>query len=119
MIVNFLHGIVPMIIVKNLNLEELQSVSGMDPMDPEAQQMIFKLYTNPAFLLFILYMGLFFIAMVAGVILFALHHKQMTVDDRESPLDKKTAFPTIYINIGMILYIIGTLGVTIYYIIRG
>ncbi|MCR5106113.1 MAG: CPBP family intramembrane metalloprotease [Eubacterium sp.] len=119
MTVNFIHGIIPMIIVKNLNLEELQAVSGLDPMDPEAQQMIFKLYTNPAFLLFLIYMGLFFIAIVAGVILFALHHSQMKVDDRESPLDKKTAFPTIYINIGMILYIIGTLGVTIYEIIRG
>lgn len=118
MSVNFLHGIVPMMIMKNLDLEKIQSLSGQSTTDPAVMSEMMKLYSNPYFLLLIGYYLLIFAFIIAGIILFIINHKRIKVNDSLSPLQKPEAAPTVFLNIGMILFFVITMGYSIYEIIR-
>lgn len=116
-LVNFIHGIIPVAILKHMDIQSLQEVSGMNPTDPEVQKKALALYSNPAFLLFILYGMMIFTFIVLGIIIFFTHRKNITLDNTGAPIQKENAFPVIYLNIGMILFLLGTIGVSIYQII--
>ena len=58
-----------------------------------------------------------FTFIVLGIIIFFTHRKNITLDNTGAPIQKENAFPVIYLNIGMILFLLGTIGVSIYQII--
>lgn len=116
--VNFIHGLLPMILLKNVDMEKLQSIAGVNAMKPENEAEILKLYSNPGFLLFMGYAMLLFLVIIIGLVLLILNFKKMKVDDSGSLLNKSNAFKTVYINIGMILFVLATVGYSIYEIVQ-
>lgn len=114
---NFIHGILPMAIVKNLDLDSLSAISEGDVMNPEVQKQVFELYTNPAFLGLLGY-GLLIIGLwIAGLVLWIINHKKIKVDDSNSPLPLKEGKYIPFINVGMILFTVLTIAITVLEII--
>ena len=114
---NFIHGILPMAIVKNLDLDSLSAISEGDVMNPEVQKQVFELYTNPAFLGLLGY-GLLIIGLwIAGLVLWIINHKKIKVDDSNSPLPIKEGKYIPFINVGMILFAVLTIAITVLEII--
>ncbi|MEE3399376.1 MAG: CPBP family intramembrane glutamic endopeptidase, partial [Eubacterium sp.] len=114
---NFIHGILPMAIVKNLDLDSLSAISESDVMNPEVQKQVFELYTNPAFLGLLGY-GLLIIGLwIAGLVLWIINHKKIKVDDSNSPLPIKEGKYIPFINVGMILFAVLTIAITVLEII--
>lgn len=114
MTMNFVHGLLPVFLLKNLDLDALSNLDVDNIMDPEVQQQALKLYMNPYFLLYMLYAFVIFMLFVIGIIFFFLSVKKINVDDPNPVLKKEDAFKTIYLNVGMILFIITVVGLTIY-----
>ena len=116
--INFMHGVLPVVFIKHLDLDKIQSVSlGSDYMDPEVQRKVLELYSNPAFLLLGLYGMMIFAFIILGIIIIVTHKKNINLDNTGAPIQKENALPVIYKNIGMILFLLGTIGVSIYQII--
>lgn len=114
-LVNFMHGVIPVIILKHLDLDSIQSVSlGSDYTDPEVQRKVLALYSNPAFLFLGLYGMMIFAFIILGIIIFFTHYKKINLDNTGALIQKENAIPVIYKNVGMILFLLGTIGVGIY-----
>ena len=116
--VNFIHGILPMIIIKNLDMAKIQSLSGKDTSDPAVMQEMMKLYSDPFFILLLVYYLVLFGFIIAGIILFIINHKKIKVNDTQSPLQPPEAAKTAFLNVGMILFFIISVGYSIYEIIK-
>ena len=117
MTVNFIHGILPMIFMKHLDLDELKNLSGLGKNDPKVLQETLKLYSNPFFLLLLLYYMVLLAFIIIGIILYVQNHKKIKVNDSQSPLQKPEAVPAIFFNVGMILFFVITIGYSIYEIV--
>ena len=115
--VNCIHGIIPMFFMGDINLQEFQNLSNLDPNDPATVQRLMGVYTNPGFLMLMGWAFLIFAIMIVGIILFIIDFKKIHVDDTNSPLQKPYAVKTIYLNAGMILFIIGLLAESSYALI--
>ena len=86
-------------------------------MNPEVQKQVLELYTNPAFLGLLGY-GLLMIGVwVAGLVLWIINHKKIKVDDSHSPLPIKEGKYIPFINVGMILFAVLTIAITVLEII--
>lgn len=116
--VNFIHGILPMIIIKNLDMAKIQSLSGKDTSDPAVMQEMMKLYADPFFILLLVYYLVLFGFIIAGIILFIINHKKIKVNDTQSPLQPPEAAKTAFLNIGTILFFIISIGYSIYEITK-
>lgn len=117
MMANLMSGIIPMTIIKHLDVEAIQKIADADPVDPAVQQAAQEMYSNPAFLAFLGYLALMGIIVIVGFILFFDFIKGLKVDDTESPLNGKGAGRVAFINWGMILFIVITVAVTVFEII--
>lgn len=115
--VNFISGILPMAIIKHLDLEAIQKVAEADPADQAAQQAALAMYSEPAFLGFLGYLAMMGLILLIGFILFFDFIKNLKVDDTESPLKGKGAGRTAFFNWGIILFIIISVAVTVVEII--
>ena len=117
MIINCVHGLIPIFLMKHMNLKDLEEIQNMDYGqlgDPELQKKVLSLYANPAFSLFILYAMLILAFIITGMVLLIINRKKMKVDDSASPLNKSNALKTIYLNPGMIIFLIVILAATVY-----
>ncbi|MBR6404523.1 MAG: CPBP family intramembrane metalloprotease [Eubacterium sp.] len=117
MTVNFIHGILPMIFLKHIDTDEALELSTMDKTNPAYTQKMTQLLSNPYMLSYVLYIIILLIFVVAGIIIFALNHRQLKVNDSQSPLQKPEAVPAIFYNLGMILFFIITIGYSIFEIV--
>ena len=118
-LINFIHGALPLTFIKKLDLDSIKDLSpGMDPSDPETIEKILAIYSNPAFVAYMLYAMIIFAFFIVGIVMVITQRKKLHVDDTMSPLQKPGAVSTIYLNIGMILFLLGTIGFSIYGIIE-
>ena len=68
--------------------------------------------------LFTMLAGLLVIAfLISGIILFILNIKRIVIEEGEITLDKSVRFKTIYLNAGMILYLISCIAMFVITII--
>ena len=116
-IINFMHGVFPMIFLKNLDMEALQNASKLDISSQENIQAILNLYSDPNFLMLLLWLFIIFCLLVLGIVLFILNVKKVRIDDTASPLQKPFALKTVFLNVGIILFILETLTDSIYQIV--
>ena len=116
--VNFMHGFVPIILLKKLDIKNLEDFTlGSDFSDPEFIQRALDLYSNPAFILLGMYGTLIMIFIILGIIIFFTHYKKISLDNTGAPIQKENVMPVVYINIGMILFLLGTIAISIYKIV--
>ena len=117
MSVNFFCGIVPMMIMKHIDMDALESLSEANANDPEIVEKAMEIYTNPAFILFLAFLFVEFVFVIIGLVFFILNAKRMKVNDSQSPLPVKGAGKVVFINVGVILFTVLIIALTILEII--
>ena len=110
---NFINGFIPMMLIKHMDIEAIEELSGQSTSDPEVMEKLMEFVSNPAFALFILYMFILFVIWIAGLILFIMNVKRMRVNDTDSPLPIGTGRSVAFINVGMILFTVLMVVITI------
>jgi len=79
---------------------------GIDPALPPEQQMVLYQEALPGLLLTVLY-SLFLLGMsIAGLVLLIVKCRRLIWKQAPAQLPKKTAVKTVYLNVGMILYVL-------------
>ena len=119
--INLMQGMIPAIFLKHIDVNGFLDTylkNTSDLYNPEVQKQILEFYTNPYFLMLLLWDFFILSLMIVGIVLFILNVKKVHIDDIASPVTKKDAFSVVYINPGMILFIAGTLISTIQRIIE-
>ena len=117
MIINFVHGMIPIFLMKHLDLDsyqDLQDIGFNQLLDPETQAKVLKMYADPMFTFLVVYAMFILAVVIVGIILLIINFKKMKVDDSASPVNKSNAFSTIYLNPGMIIFLILVVAATIY-----
>ena len=76
-----------------------------------------EIYTNPAFILFLAFLFVEFVFVIIGLVFFILNAKRMKVNDSQSPLPVKGAGKVVFINVGVILFTVLIIALTILEII--
>ena len=119
MCMNFVHGAVPVILSKYLDMELITSLSGANLNDPDVQKKVTDMYTNPGFLLYLGYANLILVLVILGFVVFLIWniHKKWALDNSESMLPEKGASKIVFGNLGFILFTLVTIGITIYEIV--
>ena len=74
-------------------------------------------YSNPAFILLLVYFLVEIAFAILGLVFFILNVKRMKVNDSQSPLPVKGAGKVVFLNVGVILFTILIIGLTIVEII--
>jgi CAAX amino terminal protease family. len=110
---NFINGFIPMMLIKHMDIEAIEELSGQSTSDPEVMEKLMEFVSNPAFALFLLYMFVLFVVWIAGLILFIMNVKRMRVNDTNSPLPIGTGRSVAFINVGMILFTVLMVVITI------
>lgn len=111
---NMINGLIPMAILKNVDMSALENVSTSQINNADSMESILEMYSQPMFIVYMLYVMLIFILVIVGFILYLLNVKKMKVNDEGASVKKGMVFKTIYLNIGMILFIAVTIGITIF-----
>ncbi len=102
-IINFLGAVVAPGI---LSLIDMQALMGMDPNAPPEQVMALLQQILPGFLLLMLY-SLFLVGMsIAGLVLIVTKRKQLIWKEAPEQLPKEAAPKAVYLNVGMIVYVL-------------
>ena len=114
MFINFMHGILPLIFIKMMDVELITRLVVLSADSKEAQELAMKLLVSPGFILFILYCLMILGFVITGIVLFVKNIKKMRVDDTMSPLQKPGALSVVYKNIGMITFILTIIAFSIY-----
>ena len=117
MIINFVHGIVPVILIKMMDVDKLARIAVLSPESEEARKLAFELIKSPGFLLFILYLLVLLGFVITGLVLFIKNVKRMRVDDSMSPLQGTGSVSVVYKNMGMILFVISMIAFTVFEIV--
>lgn len=120
MIVNFMGGIVSVLVLKMLTNSGLY-----DMMSEDYDPMAFADYVMSgegtqamaALLVLLVYAGIVFCIVVTGIILFIVFRKKFALKQGEVTLEKGKRFKTIILNPGMILYCLFWIAMIIYQLI--
>ena len=103
MIINFMGSVVAPGI---LTLVDLDALSNLDPNATDAELMGVLGQFLPGFALYMLY-ALFLMGMaLAGLILLILKFRKLIWHPAAEELPKGTAFKTVYLNVGMVIYVL-------------
>lgn len=103
MIINFMGSVVAPWI---LTLVDLDALSNLDPNATDAELMGVLGQFLPGFALYMLY-ALFLMGMaLAGLILLILKFRKLIWHPAAEELPKGTAFKTVYLNVGMVIYVL-------------
>ncbi|MCR5213637.1 MAG: CPBP family intramembrane metalloprotease [Eubacterium sp.] len=105
MMVNFFHGFLPILLIKGLDMEKINAMSDISPeqaMDPEVQQEVMALYSNPSFLFLLVYVFLILALFITGLVLLCVNIKKMKVYEADPLVTKENALKTVFFNGGMI-----------------
>ena len=106
MTINFMHGILPVALLKMMDIGKLASITTLSPNSPEARKITLELIGSPGFILFILYCLMILGFFITGIVLFCKNVKKMKVDDTNSYLQGPGSVSVIYRNAGMMTFII-------------
>lgn len=105
MVINFMGGVfVPLVFGKILD----GSLQSIDLSDTKALTQYF-VGNLPLLLGFFAYIICIFAAVVAGIVLFIVRRKTFVLEPAPLRLAKGTGFRTVFLNVGMILFTLGTL----------
>ena len=115
---NFVHGVLPMIMLKYMDLESLMSMADGKVTDPEVQRKVFEMMTNPAFAGLLLYSVILFGLWLAGLILWCINSSKIKVNDKASPLPIGEGRKVAFVNVGMILFAVLMVIITIVEIVE-
>lgn len=120
MIINFMGGIVSVLILKMLTNSGLYDMvsEDYDPMafaeyvmSGEGSEMMISM------LVLLVYAGIIFCIVIAGIILFIVFRKKFVLQQGEIVLEKGRKFKTVILNPGMVLYCLFWIAVIIYQLI--
>ena len=81
----------------------------MANLDPNASpEQIMAVYQQilPRVLLVVLYAFLLLGMFIAGLVLLIILHRRVIWKEADTPLPKRTVFKTVYLNAGMVLYVL-------------
>ncbi|MBO4864688.1 MAG: CPBP family intramembrane metalloprotease [Eubacterium sp.] len=117
-VVNFVHGALPIALLKKLDLDSISNLTeGYDPTNPETIEKVLKIYSNPAFVAYMFYAMIILVIVIFGIVMIITERKKLHIDDTMSPLQKPEGAKTVFLNAGILLYIICTIAVGIFEII--
>lgn len=102
-ILNFMGSVVAPFILTQLNMDTL---ANMDPNAPMEELMPIYAEILPGLILFLLYILILLGASIAGFVLLIIKCRHLTWHNAEAQLPKGTAVKTVYLNVGMILYVL-------------
>ena len=102
-IINFLGSVFAPWLV---SLMDMTAMENLDPNAPAEEIMAVYRQILPGMLLTLLY-SLFLISMfIAGLVLLIVLRKEVIWKEADATLPKKTLFRTVYLNVGMVLYVV-------------
>ncbi|NLL38709.1 MAG: CPBP family intramembrane metalloprotease [Clostridiales bacterium] len=109
MLINFMSGVLlPLISGEILD----GSLQRLDPSDTGALTE-YVMENLPQLLGFIAYVMFLFAVAIAGIVLFIIKRKTFVLESAPLQLAKGTGFKTVFLNVGMILYTLGTLAMMV------
>ena len=109
-IINFFGGVLTPLIVENLDLE---AISNLDSSDP--QKMMELVQGNlPSIVGYGIYVLAIFGVFITGLVLLLTKRKSAVILPTEKQLAKGTGFKTVFLNAGMIFFVLLTLGLMTY-----
>lgn len=89
-----------------LSLVDTEKLTNIDPNASTAELLAIYGEILPGLLLSLLYSLLLGGMSIAGLVLIILKRKELVWKDAETPLPKGTCLKTVYLNVGMVLYIL-------------
>lgn len=100
-IINFLGSVVAPLI---LSMVDLEALANLDPAATDTEMLLLMGDMLPGLVVYMLYAFLMMGLAIAGLVLLIVHHRKLLWKDAPSPLPEGTAFKTVYCNIGMGLF---------------
>ncbi len=102
MIMNFLGGVLGMIMLRMLKYEDLVALLDSGASDAALMELIMD--TLPGWIVYLSYLMLIFVICIAGLVILIVYRKQFALPVREQDIPKGKRFVTAFCNIGMICY---------------
>lgn len=106
MIINFMGSVIPMLLLSCMDLNTLETAETMEELAP---------FTG-SILLMMGYFLLILAGIVCGIILLVLKGRKLIFSTQPQELSRGTRFKTIYLNFGMLVFVLLSSGLTIYYL---
>jgi membrane protease YdiL (CAAX protease family) len=104
MIINTLGSVLAPFILSKVDLDALIKISRMEADDPKIMQSIEDVL--PGLLIIMLYLGVLLILAIIGLVFLIVRRKRFVLEKAELPLPKGKRFLTVWINVGMILFVV-------------
>jgi membrane protease YdiL (CAAX protease family) len=101
--VNFLGSVVAPWVLSQANVD---AMANLDPNASPEQIMAVYQQILPSVLLVVLYAFLLLGMFIAGLVLLIILHRRVIWKEADTPLPKRTVFKTVYLNAGMVLYVL-------------
>lgn len=113
-IINFFGSVIAPFVVSKLDINLLNEMSNLDPTAEITEEMVNNLISAlPGMLMFLGYSFLWGGLALAGFILFIKNHKKISYNPAELQLPADSVANTVYMNAGIIIYIILTVSFTV------
>lgn len=109
-IVNFMGSVIAPWV---LQLADMEAIAGMDPTMPTEQLIAVYMEILPGLLALLGYLFLYYGLAFAGFVLLIVMWRKQQWKSIDTQLPKGTAFRTVYLNVGMILYVLICVATTV------
>lgn len=100
-IINFLGSVVAPLI---LSMVDLNALANLDPNATDAEMLLLMGDMLPGLVVYMLYAFLMMGLAIAGLVLLIIYRRKLVWKGASSPLPEGTAFKTVYCNLGMALF---------------
>lgn len=104
--INLLGSVIAPWLLSNIDLEAIEAIEKMEATVTEAELMELLTPVLPGFMMFMLYAVLMVGFAIWGLVLLIIKSKRLTWEEAQAQLPKGTAIKTVYLNVGMVLYIL-------------
>ncbi len=121
MIVNTFGGLIPVLLLKHVDMNKLlEMADGLTAAGSEAEQMSIMqdFFSNPWVIVYYGFVMIELALAVTGLILFIINVKKFFVPLSEPVMPKGTGFKNTFLTLGMILYIVGIIILTVFLTIK-
>lgn len=108
MIVNTLGSVVAPFVLSKVDLNALDQLSKMAADDPKFTDTVTEIL--PGLMLLLLYAGVLLIMAIVGLVLLIVRRRRFVLDNPELPIPYGKKVSTVWLNIGMVLFVLITAG---------
>lgn len=114
MVINVMGAVLAPFLLKQVLSDEFYAIQDMASDDPQYIKVAFEWLVSPGVLFLLLYLLAYYLLVIIGAAMLIIFRKKISFEKGLVTIQKGRRFSTVWLNIGMLLFVVACVGLFIY-----